>query len=121
MRQEISEAEMMKGFLEHTDQQIKTLNDSIAKLSQQLTDYKEKELPVAAISQELFAQYPNIVSLSLTQGSVVEVSGQDETEQIIAFVTTNEPMDSELHDRIERWLKVRLKSENLLVVNQVEK
>ena len=29
-------------------------------------------------------------------------------------------MDTELHDRIERWLKVRLKNENVLVVNQVK-
>ena len=42
MRQEISEAEMMKGFLEHTDRQIKTLNDSIVKLGDVLNAYKEK-------------------------------------------------------------------------------
>ena len=118
MRQEISEVEMMKGFLEHTDQQIKTLNDSIIKLGQQLSDYKAQELPVEAVSKELFAQYPNIVSLSLTKGAVVETSEQGETEQIIALVTSDELLTADQKDRIERWLKVRLGNENILVVNQ---
>ena len=118
MRQDISEAEMMKGFLEHTDQQIKTLNDSIVKLGDALNAYKEKELPVEAVSKELFAQYPNIVSLSLTKGAVVETSEQGETEQIIALVTSDELLTADQKDRIERWLKVRLGNENILVVNQ---
>ena len=121
MRQEISETEMMKGFLEHTDQQIKTLNDSIAKLSATLSDYQSKEIPVDNIAKELFTQYPNITGVSLSSGSSIQVSDSIATEQIIAFITTEKPMPIENHDRIERWLKVRLKNENVVVVNQVEK
>ena len=120
MRQELSEAEIVKGIYEHTDQQIKMLNDSIAKLTAALSDYQSKEIPVEAVSKELFAQYPNITQVSLSQGSSVHAIDGTATEQIIAFITTDTPMDAELHDRIERWLKVRLKNENILVVNQVE-
>ena len=121
MRQEFSEVEIVKGIYEQTDKQIKRLNDSIAKLGQQLTEYKEKEMPVEAVSKELFAQYPEITEISLSSGSSVHAADGTATEQIIAFITTIEPMNAELHDRIERWLKVRLKNENVLVVNQVEK
>ena len=120
MRQELSEAEIVRGIYEHTDQQIKMLNDSIAKLTAALSDYQSKEIPVGAVSKELFAQYPNITQVSLSQGSSVHAIDGTATEQIIAFITTDTPMDAELHDRIERWLKVRLKNENILVVNQVE-
>ena len=120
MRQELSEAEIVKGIYEHTDQQIKMLNDSIAKLTATLSDYQSKEIPVGAISKELFAQYPNITEVSLSQGSSVHAADGTATEQIIAFITTDSPMDADLHDRIERWLKVRLKNENVLVVNQVK-
>ena len=119
MRQEFSETEMMKGFFEHSDQQIKTLNDSIAKLATTLSDYQSKEIPVDAISKELFTQYPNIVEVSLSRGAAVSVSDSIATEQIIAFITTQKPMPTENHDRIERWLKVRLKNENVVVVNQI--
>ena len=119
MRQEFSETEMMKGFLEHNDQQIKNLNDSIAKLTTTLSDYQSKEIPVDAISKELFTQYPNIIEVSLSRGAAISVTDSIASEQIVAFITTQKPMPTENHDRIERWLKVRLKNENVIVVNQI--
>ena len=118
MRQDISEAEMMKGFLEHTDRQIKTLNDSIVRLGDALNAYKEQEIPVEAVSKELFAQYSNITNLSLSRGYSVSNDGEGETEQIIAFVTSKEPLTADQKDRIERWLKVRLNHENVMVLCQ---
>lgn len=117
MREDLSEAEIVKGIYEHNEKQINRLNDSIAKLETVIADFKSKEIPTAAISKELFAQYPDITELSLTQGSSVDAEGI-ETEQIVAFITANNPMDEELHDRIERWLKVRLDNENVLVIGR---
>ena len=121
MREDLSETEIVKGIYEHNDLQIKRLNDSIAKLENALTDYKAKEIPVEAISKELFAQYPDITEVSLSQGSTVKSGDGTATEQIVAFITTSKPMDTELHDRLVRWLKVRLDNENILVVGQTEK
>jgi uncharacterized hydrophobic protein (TIGR00271 family) len=118
MRQELSEVEIVKGIYEHTDQQIKALNDSIDKLTTTLSDYQAKEIPVDAIAKELFTQYPNIIEVSLSSGSKIHLSDSVASEQIIAFLTTEKPMPAENHDRIERWLKVRLKNENVIVVNQ---
>ena len=117
MREDLSEAEIVKGIYEHNEKQINRLNDSIAKLETVIADFKSKEIPTAAISKELFAQYPDITELSLTRGSSVDAEGI-ETEQIVAFITANNPMDEELHDRIERWLKVRLDNENVLVIGR---
>ena len=118
MRQEFSEVEIVKGIYEQTDKQINRLNDSIAKLGDVLNAYKEKELPVEAVSKELFAQYANITSLSLSRGSSVAVEGEGEKEQIVAFVTSNEPLTDDQKDRIECWLKVRLNNENVMVLCQ---
>ena len=118
MRQEFSEVEIVKGIFEQTDKQINRLNDSIAKLGDVLNAYKEKELPVEAVSKGLFAQYANITSLSLSRGSSVAVEGEGEKEQIVAFVTSNEPLTDDQKDRIERWLKVRLNNENVMVLCQ---
>jgi uncharacterized hydrophobic protein (TIGR00271 family) len=119
MKQDLSETEIMKGFFEHSDQQIKVLNDSIMKLDKQLNDFKGKELPVEAVSKELFAQYPDIQSLSLSRGAIMNAGSPAETEQIVAILTIDKPMDAELHARIERWLKARLNNENIVVVEQI--
>lgn len=120
MRQEFSEKEIVKGIYEQTDKQIKALNDSIASLTASLSDYQSKEIPVETISKELFAQYPDITEVGLSRGASVHVDVNTTNEQIIAFITSSKPMDADLHDRIERWLKVRLNNENTVVVNQVE-
>ena len=119
IRQELSEVEIIKGIYEHSDQQIKMLNDSIGKLEFILSEYQSKEIPVEAISKELFAQYPDITEVSLSRGSSVHSADSTTTEQIVAFITTTTPMDAELHDRIERWLKVRLNNNNVMLVCQL--
>ena len=119
MRQEFSEVEIVKGIYEHTDRQIKTLNDSIAKLTAELSDYQLKELPVESVSKELFAQYPDIIEVSLTSGSTVHSSDNTASEQIIAFITTTNPLNEDVLDRIERWLKVRLSNDNIMLVCQL--
>ena len=118
MRQEFSEVEIVKGIYEQTDKQIKRLNDSIAKLGQQLIEYKEKEMPVEAVSKELFAQYSHITSLSLTRGSSVSAGEKGQVEQVVAFVTSSEPLTDDQKDRIELWLKVRLNNDNVMLVCQ---
>ena len=120
MPDDISETEIIKSIYEHSDRQIKQLSDSIVELGQLLTDYKAKELPVEAVSKELFAQYPTVKSFSLTQGSVIDAESQTPTKQITAVITTTEPLDAEQKDRITRWLKVRLNNENVLLMNEIE-
>ena len=120
VREDLSEAEIIKGIYEHTDKQIRQLTDSINKLESLIADYQSKEIPVQAISMELFAQYPEITNLSLSRGSSVGTQGK-EKEQIVAFITSNAPIDTELQDRIERWLKVRLNNENVMVISNESK
>ena len=116
MRQELSETEIVKSIYEHSDQQIKQLNDSINNLEATLNSYKEKEMPVDAVSKELFALHSNITSLILTRGSAVSAESQDKTEQIVALITSNEPMTEEQKEHIEHWLKVRLGYDNILLL-----
>ena len=116
VREDISETEIMKTIYEHTDRQIKLLNDSIVKLNQSLEQYNAYSLSIQSIAQELFAQHPQITNVSITSGSTVNALTSTETDQIIAYITCDEHMKKELHDQIERWLKVRLKNENVLVV-----
>ena len=120
-REDLSETEIIKGIYDYNDRQIKRLNDSINKLEAVLADFKQKEIPVEAISKELFAQYPTITEVSLSRGSKMASGGDTASEQIVAFITTKEPTNAEFHDRIERWLKVRLNHDNVMVVNQTEK
>lgn len=117
-RENITDSELVTSFINQSNQQAiesKRLNDSITTLNDVLNSYKEKELPATDISKELFAMYPDIVSLSLTKGSIIESKKQSEDRQIMAFVTSNMPLPKEDQERIESLLKTRI--ENLLKTN----
>ena len=116
VREELSEAEILKGIYEHTDRQIKELNDSISRLNLQLNVYKNMEIPAHAIAKELFAQHPEINNISLTRGSAVDADSFSVSERIMVFISSDDTINNELRDRIERWLKVRLDNENVVVV-----
>ena len=116
VREDISEVEILKGIYEHNDMQIKALNDSIIKLNACLDEYSDKTLPVQAVAQELFAQHPQITNVSITRGSAVEAQTSEESQQIIVFIKSDVPIKKDLHEQLERWLKVRLKNDNVLVV-----
>lgn len=116
VREDLSETEILKGIYEHTDKQIKALNDSIRTLNARLEGYEDREIPVYEIARELFAQHPAITSLSITQGSVVESLDASERERIVAFVASEDTITEMLHDQIERWLKVRLNNDNIIVI-----
>lgn len=115
VRENLSEAEILKGIYEHTDRQIKALNDSIAILNAKLDVYKNTEIPAYAIAKELFAQHPEITNISLTRGSAVDSDSLFVTERIMVFIDSDRTIDNEMRDRIERWLKVRLDNENVVV------
>ena len=116
VREDISEIEIMKTIYEHTDRQIKMLSDSIVKLNARLEMYQGNVIPAYSIAREMVAQHPQITKVSITHGSAVDVLNSTESDQIIVFINCEEPIDSLLHNQIERWLKVRLNNENVLVV-----
>lgn len=112
----MSESELIKSIYEHNDQQVKALEDSIAKLENRLTIYRNRELPVEEVSKELFAQYPFITEFSLANGPTVKSSGEGGQEQVVAVISASEPIDNEMLNRIQRWLAARFKNDNVRVI-----
>ena len=116
VRENLSEAEILKGIYEHTDRQIQMLTDSISRLNARLAVYVNSEIPVSDIAREMFAQHPTITSLSITRGTMVDLADTSETERIVVFISSTDTITEALHDQIERWLKVRLNSDKVIVV-----
>ena len=115
-RDVLSESDLIKSIYEHNDRQVKDLTDSIASLEARLDIYRKNELPVEAVARELFAQYPFIKGISLSEGTTVTASGQEGRHQVIAIVTASDTLDTEMTGRLERWLKARLENENVTVI-----
>ena len=120
LRNEImSESELINTIYERSNRQITALTDSIASLSTALEGYREKELPIEALSAELFAQYPDITNLTLTRGASIKSGSGESKEEIVAIINSRNALDRDVVSRIERWLKVRLGTDNVTVTEQI--
>ena len=117
-RDVLSESDLIKGIYQHNDMQVQALKDSIARLAARLEEYRGREIPVEAISKELFVQYPSINGLSLASGTEIKASGKEEGGRIIAIVSSDEELDAWMLDRLEIWLKARLGQENVTVMQR---
>ena len=115
-RDVLSESDLIKSIYEYNDRQVKALTDSIAILEARIDGYRKREIPVGAIARELFAQYPSIKGISLSEGRTVTSSGEEGQPQVVAIVTASDTLGSEMTERLERWLKARLEIENVTVL-----
>lgn len=115
-RDVLSESDLIKSIYEYNDRQVKALTDSIAVLEAQIDGFRRREMPVEAVARELFAQYPFIKGISLSEGPTVTASGEKGRDRVIAIVSASEPLDEEMTGRLERWLKARLENENVTVL-----
>ena len=115
----MSQTELVTAIYERSDRQITALSDSIASLKSSLNYYQDKELPTETLSKELFAQYPAITNLILTRGSSVDSQTGNSSDQIVAILTSKNRLDKESLGRIERWLKIRLNTDSITVMEQV--
>ena len=115
----MSQSELVTAIYERSDRQITALSDSIASLNSSLNYYQDKELPTETLSKELFAQYPAITNLILTRGASVDSQTGNSSDKIVAILTSKSRLDKESLGRIERWLKIRLNTDSITVMEQV--
>lgn len=119
LREDLSESEIVKGIYERNDEQIRSLNEKIVQLEAELDGYRMKEIPVDAVSAELFAQYPSVKSVMLSEGSKVDAGTGEAIGEVIAVVTSASPLDDDALARMKRWLSIRLSKDNIILINEL--
>jgi len=104
----LNETEIMKDWLASTEEQLKKCDDSIRVLNAKIDAFEAQKLPVEQISDEVKAQWPQISSVTLARNE----------KQIVLLVHAKPALKKDDQQRIHKWLSVRLKSDNVLVVTQ---
>ncbi len=115
----MSDSEIVKGIYERSDQQMRSMNETITDLQKTIDGYKAREIPAEDVSKEMFAQYPTITDVVLSRGSSISAETGAGADQVVAIVTSSEPLGQDVIERLERWLCVRLSSESVFVVNKL--
>ena len=121
----ISEGEVIKSIYEITEQEVIKRDAVIKNLENQLDSLKNKELPTDQIAKEVFAQYPQLSSITLTRGSKSNVKkGKNLTvqkvndEQVLAFIKFSTPLTANELSKLRDWLSVRLDIPNIKIIEE---
>ncbi|MBR1517845.1 MAG: TIGR00341 family protein [Bacteroidales bacterium] len=92
--------------------------DSLVRSMQsELDSYRQQELPYRILADEIRSQYPSLLDVTLTQGSVVMADGEMHP-QVVVLVNGKgtHSIGSDEVAKLERWLRVRLEGRSVKVV-----
>lgn len=118
VREDLSENELIQNILDRNDASVRERDSLIISLQTELDCYKSKYINSQQIAKELIAQYPDLKSFSIARGESVKIEDLGSSENILVYVSFSNSYDKETLVKIENWLKVRLESENITVVQQ---
>ena len=111
----LAEKIVIQSIYERSDMEIKRRDTIIRNLEQELQSYKDKELPYNQIVKEIHAQYPDILSVSMTRGLSIDANTMETKEHISVILRSNDHISSENIRRMEQWLQVKLNFKNITV------
>ena len=114
---ELNETEIVKNLIATNEQSIKQRDDSIRTLQSLLNTYQQQQLPTRQLVAELRSQVPDILSVTLAKGARVS-DNAEEQEELVVLIDSKRPLPKDEVKRITNWLKVRLNTENIILVNQ---
>ena len=112
----IDENGFVKSIFERSDLEINKREVLIRNMELELKQLKSREIPFKQIASEIVAQHPGIVSFSIARGAQVDIEKLDSKEQVIALIKWQKPLSGIEIIRLERWLSIRLKENNLMLV-----
>lgn len=108
---------LVKDLFANNEERLRRRQQRIDSLEMQLDAIQQRLIPAEQITREIASQFPQVTTVTLARGEEVNITGEIE-EQIVAIVRTDtgKPLAEEQRARLTEWLKVRLNSENTIVL-----
>ena len=108
-----SEQEILKGVFEQNEQEIQRREALIAQMETQLKAFNAKKFPTGQVARELAAQYPQLLSITLARGEMVDIllmesKKESVSEEVVAVISLSSPITDEEKEKLGRWLAIRL-------------
>ncbi|WP_258103219.1 TIGR00341 family protein [Marinoscillum sp. MHG1-6] len=103
--------DILNDLYSQSEEQIKSKDDQIAVLEEELFKLRSKRYPITDISKELSIQYPTLKTISI--GDMTNQNQDTVCYAVLSFTRTPYRRDIA---KIEEWLTVRTKADSLVVV-----
>lgn len=95
------------------EEDYQALQAELLAAATELSAYKEKELDVTGLEEELKALYPSVAAVYAGY-----MRGQDD-ERVMVILQMEQAVSAEEMQRVKAWIQKRLDAENILAVQQI--
>ena len=116
--EDASDNELVREIYSRMDQEIAMRDNEIKRLTAELEAQQHNDIPYSQIAREIKATYPSINEVHITYGEHIADSDTENHQHstIVAIVASRRLVDSD-KNKLQEWLKVRLNSENLILID----
>ena len=114
----LNESEILRDWIAVNEREMQVRDDSIRALRQRLSDIEAQALPARQLAEELRSQWPDIKDVTIARGvEILEEAAETEDDQLIMVILKSEKrFHQDDVTRIENWLSVRLREDNVRVI-----
>jgi len=114
----LNESEILRDWIAVNEREMQVRDDSIRALRQRLSDIEAQALPARQLAEELRSQWPDIKDVTIARGvEISEEAAETEDDQLIMVILKSEKrFHQDDVTRIENWLSVRLREDNVRVI-----
>lgn len=113
----VNEIELVKDIYDRMDQEIDSREVEIARLRAELKKYESTAIPYTQLSREIASNYPTVQEVHIARGEGVAIDSIESSKHsTIVVLYTSESIDSDTHNKMESWLKIRLEEESIILL-----
>ncbi|MBR4029176.1 MAG: TIGR00341 family protein [Alistipes sp.] len=113
----VNEIELVKDIYDRMDQEIDSREVEIARLRAELKKYESTAIPYTQLSREIASNYPTVQEVHIARGEGVAIDSIESSKHsTIVVLYTSESIDSDTHNKLESWLKIRLEEESIILL-----
>lgn len=113
----VNEIELVKDIYDRMDQEIDSREVEIARLRAELKKYESTTIPYTQLSREIASNYPTVQEVHIARGEGVAIDSIESSKHsTIVVLYTSESIDSDTHNKMENWLKIRLEEESIILL-----
>jgi hypothetical protein len=98
-----------EAMLANKDEQIQLLEGEIMRI-------KQAQVPLDEIGEELIALHPNVRKFTIQPGILKDFQSNQMDTTYIAYVDFSQRPNTQERNRMENWLRARLKTEKLKLI-----
>ena len=110
--------ELVKGIYDKMDKETAWRDAEIKRLQEELKIAKGNDIPYIQLTREIRNAYPAVTEVHISQGASVTSDSLKLSPCLSVIISCSEALSPEDANRLNEWLKIRMETEDIILVQK---